>query len=517
MLSHTSESNGKPLNPTRVLLGIFFVALIFRLWGVTNPLLDFHGWRQTLTATMSYNFYVGEMDILKPTPSIINSIYHFEFPLYTYLVALLYKVFGFHEALGRLVAIAFSMGSIYFIYLLGKRYFDETSAQIACAFYAILPFSVYYSRTFMPESAMLFFSVAMIYMFARWLDTQQWKHFFWAVLLAACTFLVKLPTLYMGGPLLFLAWNKYRGNIIYQGKLYLFVSLILIPPGLWYSYVSRLQFEAYGDSNIWLDMLKDIEVLFTLRYWKLIFWTRLVEKMFAFTVFPFLILGMIAHTQNKERYVLHIWFFSVCAYFVIAAKYNFIHEYYQVPIIPVGCLFAGKFVADFYRKNASVDWKKSAKVWAVLIMILFIPIHSIYKLNKRLNYGDTYLKFGEEIRKNSNPNDLIIVGQNNGSPKIFYYGQRKGWALTRFRKLNPLDLTKLVDKRNGWGVTFDYRLNPKAITRYINEGARLFVMIGEEFEEKDSALKKFLTSHHKHIKNDNGLIMFKLIPQKKIL
>jgi len=339
----------------------------------------------------------------------------------------------------------------------------------------------------MPEAAMLFFSISMVYMFARWLDTGKWSDFIFASLFATLAFLVKLPTLYMGGPLLFLAWNKFRGKIFYQPRLYLFVVMILAPPALWYSYIARLQFETYGGANVWLDMLKDWEILLTLRYWKLIFWTRLVEKMFAFTVFPFLVLGMWATTQNKERYVLHTWFFSICAYFVIAAKYNFIHEYYQVPIIPVGCLFAGKFIADFYRQNASGAWNK--RVWLVLIMIVFIPIHSIYKLNKRLNYNDSYIKLGEEIKENTEPDDLIIANQVNASPQIFYYGQRKGW-----------------------GVTFDQKLKPKTLTEYVNKGARLYVMVGGNLEENDPELNEFLKSQHQFLNKDPKVTLFKLIP-----
>ncbi len=474
---------------TKILLGIFFTALAFRLWGVTNPLLDFHSWRQTLTATMAYNFYAEGMNFLIPRPNMINSIHHFEFPLYTYLVALLYKVFGFHEIFGRLVSIFFGMASIWFLYLLGKRYFDETSAIVACGFYAVLPFSVYYSRTYMPESAMLFFSICMVYMFARWLDSRTWSDFFIAALIATLAFLVKLPTLYMGGPLLFLAWNKFRGEIFYQPKLYLFVVLILTPPTLWYGHIAQLQFKVDGGSNIWLNMLKDVEVLFTLRYWKLIFWTRLVEKMFAFTVFPFLILGMRAHSLNKESRVLHVWFFSICAYFIIAAKYNFIHEYYQVPIIPVGCLFAGKFIADFYRHNSSIDWKNNVRVWIVFIMIIFIPIHSVYKLNKRLQYDDTYIKIGEEIKTYTEPNELIIANQNNASPQIFYYGQRKGW-----------------------GVTIHQKLKPETMSEYIDKGARLYVMVGGNLEASDPELNGFLKTHHQFLKKDNTSTFFKLIP-----
>ncbi len=69
MFSNTSDSQASSFNPFRILWGIFFIALVFRLWGVTNPLLDFHGWRQTLTATIAYNFYVEGMNVFNPSPN----------------------------------------------------------------------------------------------------------------------------------------------------------------------------------------------------------------------------------------------------------------------------------------------------------------------------------------------------------------------------------------------------------------------------------------------------------------
>jgi len=487
-LSKTTDSQAKSIRPSKILLGIFFVALAIRLWGVTNPLLDFHAWRQTLTATIAYNFYADGMNFITPRLNMINSVFHFEFPLFTYLVALLYKIFGFDEILGRLVAIAFSMGSIWFLYLLGKRYFDETSALVACGLFAVLPFSVYYSRTFMPESAMLFFSISMIYMFARWLDTRKWSDFLLASLFSTLAFLVKLPTLYMGAPLLFLAWNKFRGKIFYQPLLYIFVIAILIPPTLWYSYTARLQLETYGgSSNLWLDLLKDYEVLFTLRYWKLIFLTRLIEKMFAFTVFPFVVLGMRAYTSNKENHVLHIWFFSICLYFVIAAKLNFIHEYYQVPIIPVGCLFAGKFVAEFYRKNTLGDGYKSGKLWLVTLMIIFIPIHSIYKLNGRLDYNDTWLEISAAVQQKTVRTDRLIVGEPVSNPRIFYYSQRKGWGHSI---LDKITLSRLED--------------------LIKKGATHYVMAVAKPQKDYPELHSLLKSNYQLIFQEEHVTIFKL-------
>ena len=122
-------------------------------------------------------------------------------------------------------------------------------------------------------------------------------------------------------------------------------------------------------------------------------------------------------------------------------------------------------------------------------MIVFIPIHSIYKLNKRLNYNDSYIKLGEEIKENTEPDDLIIANQVNASPQIFYYGQRKGW-----------------------GVTFDQKLKPKTLTEYVNKGARLYVMVGGNLEENDPELNEFLKSQHQFLNKDPKVTLFKLVP-----
>ena len=167
-----------PNTPAKALLAVFLIALAYRLWGVTNPLLDFHSWRQTLTATIAMNFYAEDMNIFKPVSNLVKPYYAYEFHFYTFIVALLYKVFGSHDIFGRLVAILFSLGSMWMLYLLIKMYFDQTAAIIGIAFFAVLPMSVYYGRTFMPEAAMLFFSIALIYSFSLWLKIRPMAPFF---------------------------------------------------------------------------------------------------------------------------------------------------------------------------------------------------------------------------------------------------------------------------------------------------------------------------------------------------
>ena len=480
-----------PNSHAKILLAVFLVALAFRLWGVTNPLLDFHSWRQTLTATIAKNFYLGDMNLLQPATNWVREYYEFEFQIYPYLVAVLYKIFGFHDLLGRLVAIAFSLGTVGMLYLLGKRYYNPATGLIAAGAFAILPMSVYYTRAFMPESAMLFFSAAMLYFFTRWLDDDTWKNFFLAAMCAALTFLIKLPALYMGGPLLFLAGLKFGKTIFAQYKLYLFVFLILTPSLWWYGHMADLHAQTHQGESIWLnnDKLANQGILLDYKFYKLIFWTRLVEKMFAFTAFPFLVLGMISKVERKEQYLFHVWFFSVCSYFLIVAVGNRVHEYYQLPIIPVGAIFIGKFLADFFKAHPNPGaWKRDVKVGLVLLMIVFIPIHSIYKLNKRLNFNRDYMTIGESIKAHTGEKDRILlqdIGANR--PQTFYYSNRKGWTLGYRQKLSPRD-----------------------IDQYIAKGAAYYAMAKIDLEQTNKKLFDYLSSNHRLIARDSLVILFKL-------
>lgn len=481
----------KPDSHAKALAAVFLTALAFRLWGVANPLLDFHSWRQTLTATIAKNFYTENMNLLQPATNWVQEHYEFEFQIYPFLVALLYKMFGFNDLLGRLVSIAFSMGTAGMLYLLGKRYYGQTTGLIAAATFAILPMSVFYTRAFMPESTMLFFSVALIYFFTRWLDNNTWTDFFLASLCTALAFLIKLPALYMGGPLMFLAWLKFRGTILTQYKLYLFVFLVLAPPLLWYGHMAELHNQTHPGQSIWLanDKLANQEILSDYKFYKLIFWTRLVEKMFAFTAFPFLILGMISKVERKELYLFHVWFFSVCIYFLIAAVGNQIHEYYQLPIIPAGAIFIGKFLAEFFKARPHpAQWKRDFKAGLVILMILFIPIHSIYKVNKRLNFNRDYIVIGEKIKEYTGKNDRILlqeVGANR--PHTFYYSDRKGWTLG-----------------------YQENLTVEDIHQYISSGAAYYAAAKFDLEKENKELFEYLSNAHQLLARDSLITLFKL-------
>ncbi len=475
------------------LAAIFLIGLALRLWGVTQPLLDFHSWRQTLTATVAKNFYLGDMNLFRPATNWAVEYYEFEFPIYTYSVALLYKLFGFHDSLGRVVSIAFGLGSMALLHLLTKRFFGRSAALFATGLFAVLPMAVYYTRTFMPEPAMLFFSIAGLYCFSRWLDFERWSDFFLAAAAFSLAFLIKLPTLFLGGPILFLAWLKFKGRMFLLPQFYLFLAILFVPPLLWYGHMGDLHAEAHAGQSIWLnnDKLANSGVLLDYKFYKLIFWTRLGEKMFAFTGFFFVLMGLATKLERREQYVFHIWFASVCVYFLIAAEGNRIHEYYQLPILPAGCALAGKFLADFFaRRKDRLAWRSDWKLCAVTLMLVFIPVHSVYKLEKRLRFNTDYLTIGEKIKTHTGKEEFILLQDTHANrPQAFYFSDRKGWTLGM---LPPLSAAQVQD--------------------YARKGARYFGWVRYDFAKTNPALLDHLRQNHETVVAHPLVTLFKLTP-----
>ena len=87
---------------------IKFLIVIFFLVGLENILLppfDNHGWRQILTLSIAQNFlefpniFFPRMDIGGETNGIIAC----EFPIFNYLIAIFFKIFGINQWSGRLL------------------------------------------------------------------------------------------------------------------------------------------------------------------------------------------------------------------------------------------------------------------------------------------------------------------------------------------------------------------------------------------------------------------------------
>ena len=273
-------------NTTYAIL-IIFAGFLARLVNITQPILEVAGWRQCYTASIARNYYYNGMNIFYPQVSYAGDTAGYiggtEFNLYPFTVALLYKLFGVHECLGRLVSIIAFCGSAFFLYKLTKRYAGTTSGLITLLFYTFNPYIFFYSRAFQPEAAMLFFSVAMLYFFSEWIDKEGWWQFTLMTLCATLAFLSKLPTICLGLPLLYLCLKKYKLNFIVQWKLWLFAILSLLFTALWYRHSNYIKTidgsETMNTLSFQYYVFRySIHYVLKLSFYKKVFFSEVFEK-----------------------------------------------------------------------------------------------------------------------------------------------------------------------------------------------------------------------------------------------
>lgn len=138
-----------------------YLALAF----AQQPPLDIHAFRQAQTALTSYWFAQEGLQLAYATPvaGFPWSI-PFEFPLYQGIVAVIAETFGVPmDATGRLVGYAFLLLCLPPVYSITRRL---TLPAAVFPFFVALTFStplyIYWGRSFMIETAALFFSVAAI-------------------------------------------------------------------------------------------------------------------------------------------------------------------------------------------------------------------------------------------------------------------------------------------------------------------------------------------------------------------
>ena len=205
------------------ILWILILAAILRFVQIDSPPLGRHSWRQSDTAGVARNYHRFDHGFLYPQvdweqPGFVEM----ELPVYPWTASLLYRVTGESEAVARLVAVLGSLLAIWLLYLIVARILGRRSAAWAAFFCAILPLSVFFGRAIMPESWMLAATAAAIYAFLRWTQEESRGFYVAAIVATSLACLLKLTSLYLGLPLLWLAWQRWGRRTLVQWQIWLF-------------------------------------------------------------------------------------------------------------------------------------------------------------------------------------------------------------------------------------------------------------------------------------------------------
>ena len=456
---------------------LFLFSVATHLPGITHPLLDFHSWAQTLRASVARNYFESNMNLFAPQldydTTEVNKAP--QLPLYSYLIAIGYKIFGEHDYLGRILAAFFAACSTVIFFAVLLEYTTESAAFLSALFYCLIPVRIYFLRAVMPESLALLFLLLSIYSLQRWKRSGRFGWIICSSLFISGVILTKLPYWpFLLLPIYLLHDAKLNDAKLHDSKLndsnsqnskqenfwslfkrkeiYILVGLAVTLPAAWYAFVN------FGSARFQLfssGLLSEVSPYQSWTRWD--FWHRQFISRFpeVATTYAGLILWILGAKECfQKKQILWLWMLLGFGYIFLCGEYGYIHVYSWVPVaLPIAAwmgeglqLIRTKLTPKNHAMaNQTTANHSTAKRTAVTLFFLFaVALHAGLRIRHWYSMDDeTWIYDAQKIVwQVSAPTDRFYIDAFD-QPYFLYHLRRKGNA----GLLDPIDANFLEQAR----------------------------------------------------------------------
>ena len=425
---------------TGILLIILIIGFVVRLYRLNNPVADWHEWRQADTSAVSRNFVKHGIDLLYPKYDDLSNVasglenpqgYRFvEFPIYNFFQAEAFMLFGklTLEEWGRIASILSSLASAMFLYLIIKRKSGELEGILSAFFFLFLPFSIYYSRTILPDEMMVSSILGGIYFFNLWIDRNAKLsiynlEFVLALIFTAASFLLKPYALFFTLPIIYLTFKELGLSFLRKWQLWLFLILSIAPLILWRVWMQ--QFPEGIPVSSWLFNGNNIRFKGSFFYW--IFADRLSRLILGYFGVAILFFGLLKKELEKDYFFPMTFLFSSLIYLFVIATGNVQHDYYQILIIPTVSILLARGVSFLL----SLKDKTNKRISYVLIPILIFGMISFswYYIRDYFNINNWSIVEAGQKADGILPKDAKVIAPYDGDTAFLYQTNRAGWPV----------------------------------------------------------------------------------------
>lgn len=480
---------------------------------VYRPIDGFHAWRQSNTAAVSKNFYQESLNIFFPKIDIrgesvgIGGVAKMEFPLYQFIIALAYKIFGtIWDGFGILLSL---LSSLAIIWITPKVFRIQRDSVIYFQIImASCPLFFAWSTKFMPQTFGLALALFGYYYYKENKDSPKPKLIILSTIFFTIGVLVRPFYILWCFPILMDFCLKLRKRAFKKASLELMQGLFIITLFfgwylLWGKYLTKnfnsnfmypgsiLKFENYSLSY---------SLEFLLAFSKIIF---LNQMNFCFLAAFFVGILKLKNNPLSFELICILCLYSVTLPFIVGTTQIDYHPYYFLGVspilayvisqgihkslenkllitsffvfliigigfnltftIPSKILMAGLFLPFiFYGVKFFFDYlyKRNKEVWGVIIIILALLMTPVIS---RIFLKPTPLRMALEriqpaVQKNVSPNDLIaITARDHAFP--LYVLKLKGYPIAppQMEDVNIfMDLKKQGVK---WVIPYNENLN----------------------------------------------------------
>lgn len=434
---------------------ILVLGFVVRLYGINNPLADWHSWRQVDTASVSKVFVENGIDLLHPRYHDISKIqtgyenpggYRFvELPIFNAMHALLYTTWpniGL-EVWGRLLSIVSALLTTYFLYAIGKNLFNKWVGLASAFFYASLPFNIYFTRVILPDPLAVMLSMLAIYLFMFYVKNNKVVVLVASSVAFSLAMLVKPHAIFFALPLLFLYFSRYTlRDALGNRWLFVAVNIALIPFFLWRIWMYR-EGLIRGIAH-WEWAFNGNGIRFRPAFWRWIFGERVGKLILGvWGVFPFLY----GSFYGKKINIVHAFLAGSFLYVAIFASANVMHDYYQIFIMPSIALALGLGVYQIWtNRNFNFLLSKLGMLFAIAMMFFmsYFAVRDNWKIN------DPGMVAAGRVADEVLPKDALVIAPYNGDTTFLYHTGRWGWPTV------TTDIQKMIEMGADYYISVNF-------------------------------------------------------------
>ena len=487
-----------------------------------------HKWRQADCASLALNYYQNGMHFFEPEVHGLTSeggtsgkCMPSEVPLLYYSSAILYKVFGYHDFLFRLLnTLLFFLGLFYLfktVLLLTKDTFWSIALTLLIFSSPVL---VYYGNNYLSNSTALAFALMGWYFFIRFLLEKQLRLFYISILIFFFAAMFKITALFS----LFAIAGVYLveifklkpqaeiSNLFPKRRHFILpVLLVVLLMGSWLMYAGHynsLRHCTYFSTTIFPIWNYDQETILSI--FKQIYYNW-GNQYFHPSIFALLVIafGFILSRRNKTNQVL-----SVAILFILMEEVVFFllqfwafrdHDYFSIDmfILPVVIILGS--IQYLYAHHPAL----LRTVWIKAVFALFVGFNLFYartQLNER--YSDQFNNFKQiedlytitpYLRSIGISSQDTVISIPDYSHVSLYLMNQKGW-------------TEYTDQQFNRGVPYSYNADSLSVSESIRKGARYMIVygIGELYAKPYlQSFCTFLLGHY------NNVLIFQLNKAEK--
>ena len=458
-----------------------FLTLVFVLGAGVHALdilrpVDRPSWRECDVAGIARNYYREGLNLFYPrvdwrgdTPGYAEM----ELPLYPWLIAWGYKLFGVYEPLGRIVNYVFSLLTMAVFFKLAKYLLPPTGAIAAAIFFAFNPLFTNISNSLQPEGLMLFTYLLAAYWFIRWCDDEAPAYLIAACVATALSILAKATAAHIGLFFVILLWRKYGFSAMRQARLWFFGLAALLPGVLWYRHAHQfwLQYSnSLGVSNeyhwVGLDLFTNPTFITGIARSELLYVWMVTGGLLA-------VAALVLQWREKAVQYGFYWLVATFVYYLIAARTTGDQwaAYYHVVSVPGAALLLSSGVEALRQLSLNSPRTRLLQGAGTICLVGVLGFQARQIIVDELHWQPSSLRACAKSFAALIPaNDLILVTggvcQDEGFPVAYNASFMLYWA-----------------DRKGFNVCIEEQ-SLEAIASFIRRGAKYYLAAKSTFGHK---------------------------------